>query len=232
MLNKVTLLLSMTLNLVLALIVYQNNKPVKLADFRDALSDTRASGQQLNNSLASVTPALLPPAGAVPGVVEPAVAAPVAQAPAALPPVEVTTTVSEIAPEAAAAPVETAPVKKPAPVKTAALMIKGGNDWLAYKQDAAEDSDVFVSNIFRLRKNGEKAVVAAAKRFKASGKEILFSCVLTEKSGGVFYVIRMAPAAVHPPRAAVATRWKSDDGYSSDLGEITNKAESEIQVMY
>ncbi len=228
MLNKIVLLLSMTLNLVLALVVLgYNSKSLKSLDYRDALSDTPATSQLMNNSLASVTPALVPPAEAVPGIAEPVVAAP-----AALAPVEVTTTVSEIAPEAAAAPVETVPVKKPAPVKTAALMIKGGNDWLAYKQDAAEDSDVFVSNIFRLRKNGEKAVVAAAKRFKASGKEILFSCVLTEKSGGVFYVIRMAPAAVHPPRAAVATRWKSDDGYSSDLGEITNQAEAEIQVMY
>ena len=224
MLNKVTLVLSMTLNLVLALIVYQNNKPVKLADFRDSVSDTRAIGQQLSNSLASVTPALVPPAEAVPGVVEPVVAAP---APAALGPVQVTATVSEIAHEAAVAPVE--PV---APVKTAALMIKGGNDWAAYKLDAAEDSDVFVSNIFRSRRMGEKAVVAAVKRVKARGKEVLFSCVLTEKSGGVFYVIRMATPAIRPPQATVATRWKSDDGYSSDLGEITNRAESEIQVMY
>lgn len=221
MLNKITLLLSMTLNLVLAIIVYENNKPVKLADFRDAMSDTRTSGQLMSNSLASVTPALVPPAEALPGIVEPVVAAP-----AALVPVEVTTTVSEIAPEAAVAPV---PV---APVKTAALMIKGGNDWAAYKMDAAEDSDVFVSNIFRLRKNGEKAVVAAVKRIKASGKDVLFSCVLTEKSGGVFYVIRMAAPAIRPPQAAVATRWQSDDGYSSDLNEITNRAESEIQVMY
>lgn len=225
MLNKVTLLLSMTLNLVLALIVYENNKPVKLADFRDAISDTHTSGQLMNNSLANLTPAPVTPVDAaqVPVAATPAVAAP---APVGLAPVQVTTTVSDVAAEAAAEPVKTAPVK------TAALMIKGGNDWLAYKQDAAEDSDVFVSNIFRSRKNGEKAVIAAVKRTKARGKDVLFSCVLTEKSGGVFYVIRMATPAIRPPQAAVATRWKSDEGYSSDLGEITNKAESEIQVMY
>lgn len=227
MLNKIVLLLSMTLNLVLALVVLgYNSKSLRSLDYRDALSDTPATSQLMNNSLASVTPALVPPAEAVPGIVEPVVAAPVAPAPAALAPVEVTTTVSDAAPEAAVVP-----VKPAAPVKTAALMIKGGNDWVAYKQDAAEDSDVFVSNIFRLRKNGEKAVVAAVKRMKAGGKEVLFSCVLTEKSGGVFYVIRMATPSIRPPRATVATRWKSD-AYSSDLGEITNQAESEIQVMY
>ena len=223
MLNKVTLLLSMTLNLVLALIVYENNKPVKLADFRDAMSDTQTSGQLMNNSLASLPTAPVTPIDAAPVPAAPVAAVPATVAPA---PVEVTATVSEIAHEAAVAP---APA---APVKTAALMIKGGNDWAAYKQDAAEDSDVFVSNIFRSRKNGEKAVAAAVKRVKARGKEVLFSCVLTEKSGGVFYVIRMAAPSIRPPQATVATRWKSDDGYSSDLGEITNRAESEIQVMY
>jgi hypothetical protein len=155
------------------------------------------------------------------------VPAAVAPVPAALAPVEVTTTVSDAAPEAAAVP-----VKPAAPVKTAALMIKGGNDWAAYRQDAAEDSDVFVSNIFRLRANGEKAVVAAVRRNKALGKEILFSCVLTEKSGGVFYVIRMATPAIHPPQAKVATRWTSNEGYTNDLSVITSQAESDIQMMY
>ena len=224
MLNKIVLLLSMTLNLVLALVVLDyNNKPLRTLNFRDAISDTPTTSQLMNNSLAGVTPVTVPPADVALIPPSPVAVAPV---PADLAPVEVTATVSATAPEAAAAP-----VKPAAPVKTAALMIKGGNDWAAYKQDAAEDSDVFVSNVFRSRKNGEKAVAAAVKRVKARGKEVLFSCVLTEKSGGVFYVIRMATPSIRPPRATVATRWKSD-AYSSDLGEITNQAESEIQVMY
>jgi hypothetical protein len=226
MLNKIVLLLSMTLNLVLALIVFQNNKPIKAVDFRDALSDTPATSQLMNNSLASLTPAPVAQVGAVPVPLTPAVAAP---GPLALAQVQVTTTVSDAAPEAAAVP---APVKTAAPIKTAALMIKGGNDWAAYKQDAADDSDVYVSNIFRSRKRGEKAVLAAVKRTKARGKDVLFSCVLTEKSGGVFYVIRMSTPVIHPPQAVVATRWKSDEPYSNDLSAITSKAESEIQVMY
>jgi hypothetical protein len=70
------------------------------------------------------------------------------------------------------------------------------------------------------------------RRIKARGKDVIFSCVLPEKSGGVFYVIRMAPPAVHPPQVAVAPRWKSDQAYSSNLSDITSKAESEIQMMY
>ena len=217
MLNKIVLLLSMTLNLVLALIVFQNNKPLKAVDFRDALSDTPTTSQLMNNSLASVTPVPAAPVAAAPVVADPAIAV---LAPAAAP-------VSEVAPVAAVAHVQTV-----VPVKTAALMIRGGNDWAAYKQDAAEDSDVYVSNIFRSRKRGEQAVAAAVKRTKARGKSVLFSCVLTEKSGGVFYVIRMSVPAIRPPQAAVATRWQSEEPYSNDLNAITSKAESDIQMMY
>jgi hypothetical protein len=232
MVNKIVLLLSMTLNLVLALIVFQNNRPVKALDFRDALADTPAARPSLNNSLAGVTPLPATPAVAAP---VPAVAmpAPAAVAPAAvLPPpaipapAQATTAVSGTVPETAAGPAQAVPIK------TAALIIAGDNDWKAYKQDAAEDGDVFISNIFRSRKRGEKAMAAAVRRTKARGKDILFSCVLTEKSGGVFYIIRMAPPAVHPPQVAAAHPRKSAQPYSTDLGEITSKAETEIQVMY
>lgn len=213
MVNKIVLLLSMTLNLVLALVVFQSNKPIKLTDFRDALSDTPTTAQLMNNSLAGIAPELVPPgdAAAVPVVpVAPALAPVLPAAPAVEP-----------APVTAAAPI--APVAPIVPIKTAALMIKGGNDWTAYKQDAAEDSDVFISNIFRSRKNGEKAVAAAVRRTKARGKNVLFSCLLPEKSGGVFYVIRMAPPEPQP---------EAEELYLSDLGEITAESESEIQVMY
>ncbi len=221
MLNKITLLLSMSLNLVLALIVYESNKPVKALDFRDAMSDTHTSGQLMNNSLASLTPAPVAPVDAALVPVTPVVAAPEAVALVSAP----VAPVGEVAPVAALAP-----VKAIAPVKTAALLITSGNDWAAYKQDAAEDTDVFVSNIFRSRIRGEKAAAAAVRRNKALGKNILFSCVLTAKAGGVFYVIRMAPPVIHPPQ--VAARWKSDNAHSSDLAEITSQAESDIQMMY
>lgn len=217
----------MSLNLVLALVVLgYNNKSLKSFDFRDAMSDRPASGQLMNNSLASLTPAPVTPADAALVPVAPVIAAP-APADLALAPVQAAPLVSEAAPVVAEAPVKTA-----APIKTAALMIRGGNDWAAYRQDAAGDGDVFVSNIFLLRKNGEKAVVAAVRKNKARGREILFSCVLPAKSGGVFYVIRMAPPAIHPPQVAAAYRRKSAPVYSTDLSDITSDAESEIQMMY
>ncbi len=227
MLNKIILVLSMTLNLVLALIIYGTNKPVKLADFRDALSDTPTTAQQMQNSLANATPAAVPAVDAAPALVAPVEGAQLPVAPGIAAPAQITAPVSAAAPVAAAAPIE--PV---APIKTAALMITGGNDWRAYKQDAAEDSDVFISNIFRSRKNGERAVAAAVRRTKARGKNVLFSCLLPEKSGGVFYVIRMAPPVVHPPQVAGWSELKSSQVYSNDLSVITHKAETDIQEMF
>jgi hypothetical protein len=61
MTNKITLLLSMSLNVVLALVILENNKkPVALADFRDAIADNRASLR-----LADVASAEVPAAPAV-----------------------------------------------------------------------------------------------------------------------------------------------------------------------
>ena len=84
MVNKIVLLLSMTLNLVLALIVFQNNKPLKAVDFRDALADTHTSGQLMNNSLAGLTPAPVAPVEAAQVPVAQVAAAPVPVAPAAV----------------------------------------------------------------------------------------------------------------------------------------------------
>ncbi|MBI5744029.1 MAG: hypothetical protein HY952_05725 [Elusimicrobia bacterium] len=77
MTNKITLLLSMSLNVVLALVILENNKkPVALADFRDAISDNRASLR-----LADVASAEVPSAPAV----ETAPAAAAVEAPAPAP---------------------------------------------------------------------------------------------------------------------------------------------------
>ncbi|MCM2268257.1 MAG: hypothetical protein NDI60_10850 [Elusimicrobiales bacterium] len=60
MTTKITLVLSMSLNVVLGLAILQTNKrPVALADFRDAIADTRAPGQLAETAPAEVLP---PPA--------------------------------------------------------------------------------------------------------------------------------------------------------------------------
>ena len=209
MLNKIILLLSMTLNLVLALVVFgHNNKSLRALDLRDAVSDNPTSSQLMTNSLANITPVQVTPVVATP--------APIALATA----------------QAAAPVTEVAPVVAAAPVKSAALLIKGGNDWAAYKQDAVDDSDVVISNIFRSRKRGEKAVAAAVRRNKARGKDILFSCVLPEKSGGVFYVIRMAPASIPASQIALLPGMKSAQVSSNDINIITKKDETNIQETF
>ena len=79
MTTKITLVLSMSLNVMLALVVLQNNKkPVALADFRDAIADTGASAR-----LADIVPAEVLPAPAVEtALVEAAPAAPAVAEPA------------------------------------------------------------------------------------------------------------------------------------------------------
>ncbi len=111
-------------------------------------------------------------------------------------------------------------------------MIKGGNDWAAYKKDAADDNDVVISNIFRSKRRGEKAMVAAARRSKARGKDILFSCVLPEKSGGVFYVIRLAPPSVPAPQVAALPGLKPDQSYVNEIKNITEETEAELRQTF
>ena len=60
MTTKIILVLSMSLNMMLAFVVLENNKkPVALADFRDSVADTRASYQPVTTVPAVVAP---PPA--------------------------------------------------------------------------------------------------------------------------------------------------------------------------
>lgn len=57
MTTKITLVLSMSLNVVLALVILENNKkPVALADFRDSVADTRASVRLADTAPAEVMP--------------------------------------------------------------------------------------------------------------------------------------------------------------------------------
>ena len=81
MTTKINLGLSLTLNVMLGFVILQNNrKPVALADFRDAVADTRAAGQALDAVPAQVPP--LPAAATVPVEAAPAAAVVEEQAPA------------------------------------------------------------------------------------------------------------------------------------------------------
>ena len=224
MLNKIPLLLSMTLNVLLAVVIVDNNsKSLKTLDFRDAVADNHNSGQLMNNSLASVIPVQ-----AIPASETPVIAAPAAEAPApALAPAP-----APIPAQPAIAAEEALPAPAPAPAKSTALMIKAGNDWAAYKKDAAEDNDVFISNIFRSKRNGEKAMTAAVRRNKKLGKDILFSCVLPEKSGGVFYVIRMAPITAPAKQVATLSKTKADQAYINEIKNLTSQTETEIRETF
>lgn len=74
MTTKITLILSMSLNVMLALVILENNKkPAALADFRDAVADTRASYRSVDTVPAEVAP--LPTAKTVQAGVAPAAAA-------------------------------------------------------------------------------------------------------------------------------------------------------------
>ncbi len=114
----------------------------------------------------------------------------VAPAPAELAPLPAAETVPVAAAPAAAA------VEEPAPAP--ALIV--ANDWAAYKQEMADDSDVVVSNVFRLEKNGNRAMNAAVRRLEAAGKDVLFSCLMPATGGGTFYLIRLVPATPEIPR--------------------------------
>jgi hypothetical protein len=186
MTNKITLLLSMSLNVVLALVVLQNNKrPVALADFRDAVADNRASVQIADTIPAEVMP---------PPPVEPPLA--------------------DAAPAAAA-------VEAPLPPKAVIV----ANDWAAYKQDVAGDKDVLVSNIFMSEKNAQRAMDAAVNRLQASGKEVIFSCLMPATGGGMFYLVRLVSATPEIPRVTSAN---DQDSREYEIEYITNRAENEI----
>lgn len=187
MTNKITLLLSMSLNVVLSLVILENNKkPVSLADFRDAVADNRASVR-----LADAVPA------------------------ETLPPPAAETALVEAAPAAAA-------VEEPAPAK--ALIV--ANDWAAYKQDMAGDSDVLVSNIFLSEKNGKRAMNSAVSKLQAAGKEVLFSCLLPATGGGMFYLIRLVPSTPEIPKMASMADLATKE-YVKEIQFIMERTEKE-----
>ncbi len=188
MTTKINLVLSLSLNVMLALVILVNNKkPVALADFRDSVADTRASYQPVAAAPAEV---LLPPA--------------------------VETALVEAAPAADA-------VEEPAPPRARIV----ANDWAAYRQEMADDKDVLVSNLFRSEKNGERAMNAAVGRLLASGKDVLFSCLMPATGGGTFYLIRLVPAAPEIPRTASMADVESKDSLR-EIRFITDRTEKEV----
>lgn len=187
MTNKIALVLSMSLNVMLALVILENNKkPVALADFRDAVANTTAPGQLVNTAPAEVAP---PPA--------------------------VETALVAAAPAAAAVEERTRP---------RAIIV--ANDWADYKQEMMEDRDVLVSNVFPSEKNGTRAMEAAVYRLQASGKEVLFSCLMPATGGGVFYLIRLVSNAPEIPRMASMAGLPGYD-YVEEMQLITDRTEQE-----
>ena len=121
-----------------------------------------------------------------------AVYQPPVAAPAEVLPPPVVETALVLAPPAAAA------VEEPAPRRAVVV----ANDWAAYKEEMADDRDVVVSNVFHSKKNSEKAMNAAVRGLLASGKDVLFSCLMPATDGGTFYLIRLVSATPEIPRVA------------------------------
>jgi len=190
MTTKIVLLLSMSLNVLLAFVIVENNrKPVSLGDFRDAIAD-------------------------IPVPVQTPEAAPAEM----LPPPAVETVLADAAPAAAAVAETIAPV--PAPVIVA-------NDWAAYRQEMADDRDVLVSNIFRSEKNAQRAMRTAVSRLYASGKDVLFYCVLPATGGGVFYLVRTVSDEPEIPNMPSMADVSSRD-YLKEIQLITDRTEKEV----
>lgn len=131
-----------------------------------------------------------------------------------LPPPAIETTL----PQASAAGV--AEPDAPAPVIVA-------NDWAAYRQEMADDKDVLVSNIFRSEINAQRAMNAAVSRMYASGKDVLFYCVLPATGGGVFYLVRTVSEEPEIPTLPSMADVSSRD-YLKGIQFITDKAEKEV----
>ena len=110
-----------------------------------------------------------------------------------------------------------------APAPRPAIVV--ANDWAAYKQEMAVDRDVVVSNLFLSERNGERAMNAAVNRLLASGKDVVFSCLMPATGGGTFYLIRLVPAAQQVPRVTSASARESKE---YEIEYITERAEKEV----
>jgi len=229
MTTKIALILSMSLNMVLALVLLQGTKkPVSLGDFRDAVADTRPAAHAMENALADAVPAAAAsaaPADAASMAAPVAPMAPVAQAaPAEL------AAVAPAAADAADEPVPS-PAAAPAPVKPAPRALVVANDWEGYKKDMAGDKDVVISNIFRSEKAGKTAMRSAVNKQRARGREVLFSCLLPATGGGMFYIIRLAQVTPDMPRVAAVQDTDIYD-YSNEMQSIMEKSEKEAQETF
>lgn len=146
------------------------------------------------------------------------VAQPAEAAPAELlPPLPAETALVD-APRAAA-------VEEPAPAPKPAVIV--ANDWAAYRQDMAEDPDLVVSNVFRSERNAQRAMDAAVGRIYASGKDIIFSCLMPATGGGVFYLIRLVPATAEIPRLTSMADLAGRE-YVKEVKLINDRTEKEI----
>ncbi len=94
------------------------------------------------------------------------------------------------------------------------------SDRSAYIRDNEGDNDVVISGIFPDKSRAEKAMSEEESRLKTGGSTILFSCLLRETAGGVFYVIRLAPSST----AAIQTDVRSDKSEEAYLTAIKEDA--------
>jgi len=69
---------------------------------------------------------------------------------------------------------------------------------------------------------------AAVSRLQASGKEVLFSCLMPATGGGTFYLIRLVSATPEIPRMAPMPDLTSKD-YINEMQPITDRTEKEVR---
>jgi hypothetical protein len=117
-----------------------------------------------------------------------------------------------------------APIVEQLPPPPAVIV---ANDWASYKQEMADDKDVLVSNIFRSDKNAERAMNVAVGKLQASGKDVLFSCLMPATGGGVFYLIRMVSDGPEIPRMTSMADLASKE-YVKEVQFITDRTEKEV----
>ena len=176
-------------------VILDNNKHRAPSDLRDALNEPAAAGPGSGASLKSVTPN----AGVTAALVNPPVT-------------DWTAYVK-------------AKERDKDTVVSETFSDKKMSEWATYVKDNEGDTDVIVSAVFPDKKTAGNALSAEESRLTTGGSSILFSCLLRETAGGVFFVVRLAPAqaaAALPARAA-----KGEASYIAALKKAADNVETE-----
>ncbi|MEI7527506.1 MAG: hypothetical protein WCK76_01070 [Elusimicrobiota bacterium] len=102
------------------------------------------------------------------------------------------------------------------------------SDRAAYIKDAEGEDDVVISRIFYDKTLAKEELAREVSRLKTAGNSILFSCLLKETAGGVFYVVRLAPSPESAPRPAASTD-KGEEAYVNSLKQVAADAENDCR---